>query len=72
MALAASAESAVGVTTIWKEGRLPPVGKKASLISLARWNSRKVVGESARATRLSTRQFHWALEVSTNGSSRSL
>ena len=38
------------------DGMLPPVGKNASRICAARWNSRSVAGESVRASALSCRQ----------------
>ena len=56
-----------GVTTMLNEGRLPPFGKKASRISWACWNWRRVTGERSRATLLSGRQVQGVLDWSTKG-----
>ncbi len=49
-ALDTSALRVSGVTAKAKAGMFPPVGKNASRISEARWNSRSVFAEKARAT----------------------
>ena len=71
-AVAASPLSVSGVTAMVKDGMLPPVPKKASRISDACWNCRKVTGDRPRATTLSSRQVHCAFDWSTYAARLSL
>src|SRR5215813_9445042 len=66
-AVALGPAMALGFTANDTIGRLPPLWKKASRISAARWKSRIAPGVNERATALSCRHVHCGLDMSAYG-----